>query len=81
MQKCTAKVKTQMTKTNAIKGGKNYSKNKTASKKNNLNDSAPLYIPQYTQTNTHHPFVCMPTGHSNHNNTKQQFQIICSAVF
>ena len=38
MQKCTAKVKTQMTKTNAIKGGKNYSKNKTASKKNNSND-------------------------------------------
>ena len=50
-------------------------------KKNNLNDSATLYIPQYTQTNTHHPFVCMPTGHSSHNNTKQQFQIICSAVF
>ena len=57
MQKCTAKAKTQMAKTNAIKGGKNCNKNKTVSKKNNSNDSAPLCIPQYTQTNTHHLFV------------------------
>ena len=46
MQKCTAKAKTQRTKTNAIKGEKNYSKNKTISKQNNLNDSAPWCIPK-----------------------------------
>ena len=57
MQKCTAKVKTQMTKTNAIKGGKNCNKNKAASEKNILNESAPFFVPQCTQTNTRHPFA------------------------
>ena len=57
MQKCTAKTKTKMTKNKRNNRRKNYNKNKTASKKINLNESAPFHVPQFTQTNTHHPFV------------------------
>ena len=39
------KTKTKMRKTNAKIEGKKYSKNKITSKKNNLNDYAPLRIP------------------------------------
>ena len=70
-----------MRKTNAKIEGKKYSKNKITSKKNNLNDYAPLRIPQYTQTNTQHPFVSVSRPRQPQQHKTTIFQIFTSRTW